>query len=56
MVAQGVALTVFLVAFVLIAAGAALGANMLLILLGLVVLAVSCAIFMKAKSSGESAG
>ena len=45
--AQG--LTLFLLAFVLIAAGLASGGSMLYILIGLALLAASCGLFMKCK-------
>ena len=45
--AQG--LTLFLLAFVLIAAGLASGGNMLYILIGLGLLAAACGLFLKCK-------
>jgi Ca2+/Na+ antiporter len=46
---QAYAVMAFLVAFVLIAAGFALGGNILLIVIGLGMLALSIMIFMKCK-------
>ncbi len=46
---QAQALTLFLLAFVLIAAGLASGGNILYILIGLALLAASCGLFMKCK-------
>ena len=46
---QAVGVTSFLAAFVFIAAGMAAGGNLLLILLGLVLLGISFAVFLKAK-------
>jgi hypothetical protein len=45
--AQGV--TLFLLGFVVIAAGLASGGNILYILIGLALVAASCGLFMKAK-------
>lgn len=45
---QAVGITVFLVAFTLIAAGLAMG-SILLLLPGLVLLGVSCGVFLKCK-------
>ncbi len=46
---QAVGVSLFFAAFVLIAAGMAAGGSVLIILLGLVLLAVSFALFVKAK-------
>ncbi len=46
---QAQALALFLLAFVLIAAGLASGGNILYILIGLALLAASCGLFMKCK-------
>jgi hypothetical protein len=46
---QAQALTLFLLAFVLIAAGLASGGSILYILIGLALLAASCGLFMKCK-------
>jgi hypothetical protein len=46
---QAVAVASFLAAFVLIAGGMAAGGNLWLILFGLVLLGVSCAVFLRAK-------
>lgn len=45
---QAVGITIFLVAFTTIAAGLAMG-SILLLLLGLVLLGVSCGVFLKCK-------
>ena len=46
---QALGVSVFLIAFVLISAGMAMGGSLVLILLGLVLLAVSMGILLKAK-------
>ena len=46
---QAVGVSLFLVAFVLIAAGMAAGGSLLPLLLGLVLLGISSALFLKAK-------
>jgi uncharacterized membrane protein len=46
---QALGLTVFLIAFAFIAAGMAAGGNFLLILIGLVLVGLSSAVFLKAK-------
>ncbi|MGH9663649.1 MAG: hypothetical protein ACRD9L_04405 [Bryobacteraceae bacterium] len=52
---QGLALTLFLIAFVLMA-GAAAGGGILLLIAGLVVLVISCGLFLKAKPWEHSEG